>query len=285
MYEIHDLPLTNDPKGCMMVRKLPKGEANMDLRSLCICEHTSGGFISGVSSESEEKSLPMLSVVQSVRGSYRVSVDGSPEAETGDMGVFIAPRQVTQRLLHIPPADGMMEAQWVFLDVEINRLYKLDDLYDFPLILPAVYNEELCTLIRSIRNQPDFLSRLPALHRMVTILLKCATPKSHIPEEITRLRSYVENHYMNPITPEDLSRVFHCSRSAMYRRFQDYFGVSPSHYINSVRIRRAQFLLAETDRPVGEIAAAVGIPDVFYFARLFRTVTGETASNYRKKHR
>ena len=257
----------------------------MDLRSLCICEHISGGFVSGVSSEPEEKSLPMLSVVQSVRGSYRLSIDGCPEVDTGDMGVFVAPRQAIQRLVHVPDSHGVMEAQWVFLDVEINRLYKLDDLYDFPAILPSLYNEEISTLIRSIRGEADFLSRLPALHRIVAILLECAVPKNHIPEEVTRLRSYVENHYAGPITPEDLARVLHCSRSAMYRRFRDYFGVSPSHYINSVRIRRAGFLLTETDRPVGEIAAAVGIPDVFYFARLFREATGETATDYRRKRR
>lgn len=257
----------------------------MDIRSLCICEHISGGFSGGVSSEPEVKSLPMLSVVQSVKGSYRLSINGSPEADTGDMGVFVSPRQVTQHLRHVPGEDGIMEAQWVFLDVEINRLYKLDDLYDFPVILPAAYNEEICSLIRTVRTEPNFLSRLPALHRIVAILLECAAPKTHVPEDITRLRSYVENHYMNPITPEDLSRTLHCSRSAMYRRFREYFGVSPSHYVNEVRIRRARFLLTETDRPVGEIAAAVGIPDVFYFSRLFKSTTGETAGDYRKRRK
>ncbi|MBQ8341196.1 MAG: helix-turn-helix domain-containing protein, partial [Clostridia bacterium] len=116
-------------------------------------------------------------------------------------------------------------------------------------------------------------------YKLMRMLDQLRTKELTLPEEIS------QSVFENLNTPEDLSRVFHCSRSAMYRRFQDYFGVSPSHYINSVRIRRAQFLLAETDRPVGEIAAAVGIPDVFYFARLVRTVPGETASNYRKKHR
>jgi AraC-like DNA-binding protein len=199
------------------------------------------------------------------------------------MGVFVAPRQIPQRLWHIPAEDETMDAQWVFLDVEINRLYKLDDLYDFPTLLPSVYNQEIFELIAAVRAEEGLVARLPALHRIVAILLECATPKLHVPEEINRLRSYVENHYMNPITPEDLARVLHCSRSAMYRRFREYFGVSPSHYINSVRLRRARFLLTETDRPVGEVAAAVGIPDVFYFARLFRSFTGETAGEYRRK--
>lgn len=258
----------------------------MELRSLCIVEHISGGFAAAsVSSEPEEKSLPMLSVVQSVRGSYRVSLDGGPDRLTGHGGVFVAPRQVIQCLLHIPDEDGTMDAHWVFLDVEINRLYKLDDLYDFPVILPDAYNEELGDLIHTVRSESDFLARLPALHRIVAILLACATPKSHVPEDVTRLRNYVENHYAEPVTPEDLSRVLQCSRSAMYRRFREHFGVSPSHYVNSVRIRRAQFLLTETDRSVSEIAAAVGIPDVFYFARVFREATGETATDYRRKRR
>ncbi len=258
----------------------------MEIRSLCICEHICGGFERAeVNSEMEEKSLPMLSVVQSIRGSYRVSVDESPDFETGDMGVFIAPRQVLQRLRHVPSDDGTMDAQWIFLDVEINRLYKLDDLYDFPVLLPQEHQQEIFDLICAVRATSDFMTRLPALHRIVAILLACAVPKPHVPEEINRLRSYVENHCANPISPDDLARVLHCSRSAMYRRFREYFGVSPSHYVNAVRIRRARFLLTETDRSVGEIAAAVGIPDVFYFSRVFRSATGETASEYRKRRR
>ena len=256
----------------------------MELRSVCVCEHLGGGFEeSRVSAAPEEKSLPMLSVVQSVRGSYGISLDGGEEAVTGEMGVFVAPRQICQRIRHIAASDGTMDAQWVFLDVEINRLYKLDDVYKLPILLPAAYNSEIFTLIRSVREGADLMSRLPALHRIVAILLECATPKAHVSEDITRLRSYVENHYASPITAEDLSRVLNCSRSAMYRRFRECFGASPSHYINSIRIRRAQFLLVETSSSVHEIATAVGIPDTFYFSRLFRKITGETASDYRRR--
>ncbi len=257
----------------------------MEIRSLCVIDHNTGGFDKAyVSPETETKTLPMLSVVQSLRGSYRVSVDGSPDVDTGDMGVFVAPRQVTQRIRHIPNQGGTMDAHWIFLDVEINRLYKLEDLYAFPVLLPSVYHDEIRAHICRVKAEKLLIKKLPALHRIVEILLENATPKTHVREEVIRLRSYVENHYMYPISPEDLSRVLHCSRSAMYRRFNEYFGESPSHYINRIRIHRAQFLLTSTDRPVGEIAAAVGIPDVFYFARLFRTITGETASDYRQKH-
>ncbi len=256
----------------------------MEIRSICVSDHRAGGFWnSGTSSLIERKSLPLLSVVQSVRGSYRISLDDDPVQETGPMGVFVAPRHVTQSIYHQPDTDGTMDAQWVFLDVEINRLYKLDDLYTFPTVLPHVYDEEIGQLLRTVANEPRFLSRLPALHRLVEILLENATPKPRIPEDVARLRNYIEDHYMHPITPEDLMQVLHCSRSALYRRFREDFGESPSHYINRVRIRHAQLLLISPDESVGEIAAAVGIPDVHYFARLFRRLTGESARDFRDR--
>ena len=258
----------------------------MEIRSLCICDHVIGGFSrSAVSSEEERKTLPMLSVVQSLRGSYEVSLDGSHPVTTGDMGVFIAPGQVTQRLRHIPAADGTMDAHWVFLDVEINRRYKMDDLYTFPTVLPHGKDEEIAALIRRAAAEGALADRLPYLHRLVAILLENAVEKPPVNEDLVRLRSYVENHYAKPITPDDIAAVLHCSRSAMYTRFRTHFDTSPSRYVNNVRIRHAQILLTETDSPIGEIAAAVGIPDVFYFARLFRSITGETAGEYRRKRR
>ena len=258
----------------------------MEIRSLCICDHVIGGFSrAAVSSAEERKTLPMLSVVQSLRGSYEVSLDGAPSVTTGDMGVFVAPGQVTQSLRHIPAADGTMDAHWVFLDVEIDRRCKMDDLYTFPTVLPSEHAREIAALIPRAAAEKTLANRLPYLHLLVAILLENATEKPHVNEDVARLRSYVENHYMHPITPDDIAAVLHCSRSAMYTRFRTHFDTSPSHYVNNVRIRHAQLLLTETDSPIGEIASAVGIPDVFYFARLFRSVTGETASEYRGKRR
>ena len=256
----------------------------MDIRSVCICDNIVGGFRDAVVSEDcEVKSLPMLSVVQSTRGSYRIALgDGEPEV-TGDMGVFIAPRRVTQRIWHMPAENGTMDAQWVFIDVEINRMCKLEDLYDFPLILPARYNDRICALIKGAAENREILKRLPYLHGIVEILFEAAVPAPFKSDEMMRLRTYMENHYAEQIDSSDLSRVLGCSRSAMFRRFRELFDTTPCRYINEIRIRHAQMLLSGTDTPIGEIAAAVGIPDAFYFSRVFKQMTGITAIEYRKK--
>ena len=68
----------------------------------------------------------------------------------------------------------------------------------------------------------------------------------------------------------------------MYHKFKVLTGRSPSKYLNDLRIRQSQSLLIKTDMSVAEIAMNVGIPDQFYFSRLFRSVTGTSASEYRK---
>ena len=256
----------------------------MEIRSVCVCEHVLGGFENAIATPWEErKTLPVLSVVQSITGSYRVRLGDGEACETGEMGVFVAPRRVVQGILHLPREGGRMDAHWAFLDVEINRMYKLDDLYEFPLVLPKKYNGEIYRLINGARYEKDFLKRLPFLHGIVDILFEVAKEVPHKSEEVMRLRTSMENHYTEQIGSEDLARVLGCSRSAMFQRFRELFGETPCRYINGIRIQRAQMLLVNTDKQIGEIASAVGISDVFYFSRLFKQMTGQTAVEYRKK--
>ena len=62
-----------------------------------------------------EKSLPVLSVVQAIEGSYQISLDGGPACSTGEMGAFIAPAETLQSITHhVNPQTGQMRAHWVF---------------------------------------------------------------------------------------------------------------------------------------------------------------------------
>jgi transcriptional regulator GlxA family with amidase domain len=47
----------------------------------------------------------------------------------------------------------------------------------------------------------------------------------------------------------------------------------------------ARELLDTTDLPIGAVARSVGYRDPFYFARHFRLIHGQTASQYRDQHK
>ena len=96
------------------------------------------------------------------------------------------------------------------------------------------------------------------------------------------VQNYMNENYSRGVSAEELCAIMDCSRSAMYQKFKELTGSTPSKYVNDLRIRHSQKLLITTDLSVAEIASGVGIEDQFYFSRLFRSVTGTSASEYRK---
>ncbi len=69
------------------------------------------------------------------------------------------------------------------------------------------------------------------------------------------------------------SRFSHLFKSAM--------GVSPMNYIEQIRLSKACELLEFTQRPINEIATAVGFDDPFYFSKRFGKRKGESPRSYR----
>lgn len=72
------------------------------------------------------------------------------------------------------------------------------------------------------------------------------------------------------------------SRDHLRRLFQKSEGVTPHEYMTGRRISRAMHLL-KTGCSIKETAAAVGLPDPYYFSRAFRKTTGRTPSAYQKE--
>lgn len=65
--------------------------------------------------------------------------------------------------------------------------------------------------------------------------------------------------------------------------FKEYSGQSPIQYRNGIAMKRAEYLLENTDLPVGEIARAVGIEDALYFSKKFRQYFGISPTACRKR--
>ena len=60
---------------------------------------------------------------------------------------------------------------------------------------------------------------------------------------------------------------------------------SPSQWIEEAIIKEAKMLLRNTEMPLGEIAASLGIMDQSYFARRFKRHEGITPSQYRSMYK
>lgn len=106
-----------------------------------------------------------------------------------------------------------------------------------------------------------------------------------LPGALRRMTVEVERRLLGPLRVADLARAGRCSPATVTRLFRRWFGRAPLRWILERRLDRAAELLAETDLTIAEVGRRVGVPDPFYFSRLFRRLRGVTASAHRQRAR
>lgn len=99
---------------------------------------------------------------------------------------------------------------------------------------------------------------------------------------IRMAKAYVEEHYAETISLEDVAKYVCLSPTYFSSLFKSQTGQGFLSYLQSVRIGQAKRLLRETSVNIGEIAGMVGYADVKYFGKLFTKETGIKPSAYRK---
>lgn len=75
------------------------------------------------------------------------------------------------------------------------------------------------------------------------------------------------------------------SHEHVCRQTRRFLGLSPTQYINRIRIQHAAMLLSGTDRMLADVASDCGFENISYFHRLFREQYGTTPRSYRIRHR
>lgn len=231
------------------------------------------------------KQLPYLSIVQSKTGSYGISLDGGAEYNTGEGGFFIAPSAVTQKITHfLNKENRTFTARFIFLNVIINNKYQLDDVFDFPVTADRAAAEIFDRDFDEFEAAEDVCDKMCCIYGIIKHLLKLSVEKA-VPRnmEVYQLLRFIWDNYMNDITVEDMADIMNMSESNLYAVFKKATGTSPIKYLNSYRLSVASELLLRTDNSIKTIAENVGIPDQFYFCRLFKEKYSIPPQKYRKE--
>lgn len=138
--------------------------------------------------------------------------------------------------------------------------------------------------VRDEKNKLEPLSRL-ITSELIDLLAQAKAPKTHKPSAYQKgIRSaadYINEHYAENLTLEDLAAICGLTTGYFTRCFNKMFLNSPSAYIAMVRISQAKILLENTLLPVKEIALKVGYNRSSTFCDAFKKETGMTPNEYR----
>jgi len=93
--------------------------------------------------------------------------------------------------------------------------------------------------------------------------------------------SYISDHYREGVTLKQVAADCHINTSYLGQVFRKEMGCAFTDYVNGLRIREAQRLLANPTLKVYEVAEQVGFTDYHYFLKIFKKVTGTTPSDMR----
>jgi len=103
-----------------------------------------------------------------------------------------------------------------------------------------------------------------------------------VKQRVNEVATYISDNYRNEHTLELLAKKFYINKSYLSRIFKQVTGHTVHEYLNVVRIRRAQEMLANTDMNINDLSEFLGYSSSTYFVKIFRKYTETTPLKYRK---
>ena len=96
---------------------------------------------------------------------------------------------------------------------------------------------------------------------------------------------YIQQHYTESVTLDDIAGSIHVSKSECCRCFKRAVKLTPFEYLMRYRILQAADKILQNDRDTGsisELACSVGFNNTSYFNKLFKKYFNCTPTEYRK---
>jgi AraC-like DNA-binding protein len=101
---------------------------------------------------------------------------------------------------------------------------------------------------------------------------------------IRRVREYIGAHYERDVSLTELAQLVSFSPFYLARVFRAEIGLPPHAYLESVRIRHAQRLVA-LGTPLAQVACATGFADQSHFTHRFKRLIGVTPGQYARQRK
>ena len=233
-------------------------------------------------------------VVKAVRGDVFIVPPGRKHAFVGGNGFNVY-------YIHLAPAFWDRHAPRLKALPAFFALFEIEPLmrangakYRHLYLEEAAFKETLDILdIASKKWQHDEESQL-IQESYITVVLTILCREYAKLQTIVDKNAHIDRLFMESIalildrcneklTINQLAQVAGLSRTTYIKRFSEAIGMTPRQYIMEHRIKSAQNLLKNTDKPIVKIAEDTGFYDTAHFSKCFSDAVGVSPTEYRKK--
>lgn len=154
----------------------------------------------------------------------------------------------------------------------------------FAMKLGSVSKEDLQKFDDKCQNCSSIESLIAILKTMLEEFMQemIETRKEDISRPVRLAKQYIQNHFNEQITLEEVSEKVALSSAYFSILFKKETEVGFAKYLMNIRMEQAKVLLRETGYSVAEICKKVGYNDIKHFGHTFEKVVGVKPATYRK---
>lgn len=184
--------------------------------------------------------------------------------------------------------------QFIPAAAELQPIQSLVDKSFYGLAFGETIKAEVLPPLKAMKDMPP----LNAMLTLLDILQALATTSdvTTLNEEDTSVRfflndkirmgtiyDYIHNNYNRQPDVNAAAELVYLSTPAFCRYFKKQTNITFTDFVNQYRINQAKTLLLH-DSGIGEVCYQVGFESLSYFNKLFKSLTGETPTGFKKKY-
>jgi len=151
--------------------------------------------------------------------------------------------------------------------------------------------EQLLALHRLLEsNETNFIKQSVLVSVIGDIAERCVALQGKLQmrhkqyESIKRAQIYIEEHYGENFSLDDIAAHAYLSPYYLIRAFSRVIGLPPHIYQQQIRMRHAKEMLGQSIS-LAEVADQIGFADQSHFSNVFKKMVGVTPGEYKKSRK
>lgn len=235
----------------------------------------------------------MLEIVHVLKGTISMGIHHAQYSlYPGDMAI-IFPNIIHSYFIPHPQAK-ITNFLVINIHPDILPLFKeplLNESPDNPHVHHSLVHEDILFAENHLKETKYSKDSVPLISALTSLVLARIFPHLTLSRHdfgsaqglAGKILSYIGGHFTENLTQSLIANQFGLSTSALSRVFTQTLQMNFNHYINSLRVNYAKYLLtADKTLPITDITFECGYQNQQTFNRIFKAYTGSTPREYRQ---